>query len=295
MPPVSTLADRIRPLPRTVRPVHHETLDSYLHRLAAANGIPSEDLLAYLGATRTRRDRDLLERLAVASRQPQPSLLSALVELQYLGAGEARDWRFSYPRRWNRHGDALPACRQCMTARGITTQVVVFIPSYQRVCPRHRRWLGQYRQVDVTGAPEIVQAHRQQRRIARRHGADRTSAADHGAAYVIDRWLRRADPEGIHQRWMQRLDRLEVTPNILAFGDARLQAVVYPERTVLTGVLASPYWTEVLAKNRVAGRDALYVEVARRLDIDVGSVRIFGAREPIEQWLEDRIKQRPWD
>jgi hypothetical protein len=290
-PPAAAPADRIRPLPRTVRPVHHETLDSYLGRLAAANGIPSEDLLAYLGATRTRRDRGLLERLAVASRQPQPALLYALVELHHLGTGqEARDWRFSYPRRWNRHGHALPACRQCMAARGITSQVVVFIPFYQRVCPRHRRWLGQYQQVDVTGAAEIVQAHRQQRRIARRHGADRTSAADHGAAYVIDRWLRRSDPEGIHQRWMQRLDRLEVTSNILAFGDARLQAVVYPERTVLTGVLASRYWTDVFARNRVAARDALYVEVARRLDVDVGSVRIFGAREPIEQWLEDRIK-----
>jgi len=288
MPLIPEPARHIRPLPRTLRPVHHETIDSYIARLATANALPAKTLLTYLGATPGRRNQALLQRLATASRQPPASLFHALVEFQYLGTGTPSH-QTAFPRAWNYHGVALPACQPCMATRGITTTVVIFIPSYQRVCRQHCRWLDR-RQIDLVNAPEIVQAHRRHRWIARRHGRRNATNAYGDAAHIVDRWIRRGDPSRLHQRWAHRLTSLAETRRVLDFDDPELLAAIYPETVALSSILSSRHWTSMATSDHAAQRERFYEETARRLDLP--SVRPSDSYDPLFRWSDDlRLKQ----
>src|SRR5262245_5693233 len=100
MPPFLQSPSRIRPLPRTCRPVPYETIDSYVARLAAANAIPARGLQTYLDARPSQRAQALLHRLAAASRQPLASLSRALVEFEYLGTGTGpQHYQTPFPRQ----------------------------------------------------------------------------------------------------------------------------------------------------------------------------------------------------
>jgi hypothetical protein len=270
----------LRPLPRTVRPVHRETIDSYLARLAAANRIPPQGLLRHLQATPSHRDQALPQRLATASGYPEQSLIGALPELQYLRADRV-DPRIYFPRQRNHYGVAHPACQPCMAARGITTPVHIFVGEHQRVCVRHRRWLDQ-RQFDLTTTPEIVHAHQRRRRLARRHRS-RMLVAYADAHHIVQRWLRTPyHLRVLHQRWDQRLTSLGETSNYLDFEDAALQAASYPETIALASVLASPYWVALAASRNTTHELWFYAEVAQRLD--VSTCRPSSSYDPLHRW-----------
>lgn len=168
-----------------------------------------------------------------------------------------------------------------MAARGITTIVVVFVPSYQRVCLQHCRWLDQ-RQIDLVDAPEIIQAHRRRRWIARRQGRRNAANAYGDAAHIVGRWLRRGDPAGLHQRWAHRLTSLGETRQLLEFDDPVLLAATYPETVALSSILASPYWTSMTTSDHTGNRERFYEEAAWRLGIP--SVHPSDSYDPLFRW-----------
>ncbi|MFI5749966.1 hypothetical protein ACIBBE_29495 [Streptomyces sp. NPDC051644] len=159
----------LRPLPHPVAPFANETLDSYHHRLAAANQTefrtmrnPSRWLQCPLNE---------LERLEILSGKPRTTLLWALPELR----GHAPEivpppevFLFS----------TRAACDLCGERSGNNGQSIqVYIRGlHDNVCIRHRRWLScgranVFEQIDLSQAPEIVRAQRLLDRLERRHGA----------------------------------------------------------------------------------------------------------------------------
>jgi hypothetical protein len=243
--------------------------------------------MTYLDASPGRRTQALLPRLAVASQQPPTSLSHALVEFQYLDT-RPRPRQGAFPRRWNEHGAALKACRLCMAARGITTSVEVFVPSYQRVCLRHRRWLDRS-QVDLANAPEVLDAQRQHRWIFRRQGRRNAGYGYGDAEHIVGRWLRRLDHDGLHRRWDDRLTRLGETRRVLEFDDPVLHAATYPETVVLGSILASPFWISMATSNHAVNRDRFYREAARRFGVP--SVHPTDGYDPLFQWSVDLALQ----
>jgi hypothetical protein len=259
--------------------------DRLLARLATANHLPPTALRTYLRAAPGQRTQTLLQRIAAASRQPPASLFHALVELQYLDTSPLT-YRTTFPRAWNGHGVALPACQPCMASRGITATAIVFIPSHHQVCLHRGRWLGQ-RQLDLVNAPEIIQAHRQRRWIARRLGRHNANDGFGVAADIVGRWLRRGDLSALqHNRWEPRLTRLGETRRSLDFDDPMLLAATYPETVALGSILASPYWIAMAASGHAVDRNGFHQETARRLG--VSNLGVLDQWDPLRRWQFDR-------
>lgn len=147
----------LRPLPRPVRAVRHETMASYLHRLAAANRLDTEALRSYVAASHRKRAPIPLNRLAVLSGQQAITLSHAIHE---------------YQPRPSRHGaEERTACESCAAARGIHETVIIRFPFEHLVCRRHKRWVtdtryfGGIHQLQLARYPEILRANRLHRRI----------------------------------------------------------------------------------------------------------------------------------
>lgn len=160
----------LRPLPHTVTPFANETLDSYRRRLAAANQTefrnmrnPSRWLQCPLNE---------LEKLELLSGQPRTTLLWALPALRSYApefASPPPPWPFTLP---TRH-----ACDLCSQRSGNNGHPIdVYIRGlHDNVCIRHSRWLScgrtnAFKQVDLSQAPEVVQAQRLLDRLEHRHG-----------------------------------------------------------------------------------------------------------------------------
>lgn len=159
----------LRPLPHTVTPFANETLNSYRRRLAAANQTefrimrnPSHWLQCPLNE---------LERLELISGQPRTTLLWDLPELRH----HAPD---IVPQPETFIVNHRPACDLCAWRSGSNGQPVhVYIRGFHdNVCIRHQRWLSyghpnDSKQIDLSQAPESVQAQILLDRLERRHGA----------------------------------------------------------------------------------------------------------------------------
>ena len=183
-PPTPIGLQRYRPaqsLPIHLAPLAGETVASYLTRLAAANHIPVTLILALLPSwftARTVTHDDLcgatrvepadLERLAALAGLSTTTLLHALPAF---GFGH-RPHTGRPPMR------ATNACRRCAARHGHTDPIPVHQPAHHRLCSRHQIWLGDTYQVDLTADPEIMHAHRQATRLARRHGVLRLLHAE---------------------------------------------------------------------------------------------------------------------
>jgi hypothetical protein len=166
-------------LPIRVAPIAGQTIASYLEHLAAANHLPTGLLLAHLPPWFTARSithDDLtgaarasaadIESLAALSGLPTATLLHALPAF---GSG---------PHHGRRLFRATHACRRCVLRHGHTEPVPVHLPAHQRLCTRHRIWLGSTTQVDLTVTPEIIPAHRRAARLAHRHTPPRLILAE---------------------------------------------------------------------------------------------------------------------
>ncbi|MGJ5805961.1 hypothetical protein ACSCB1_43830 [Streptomyces europaeiscabiei] len=148
----------LRPLPRSVTPFPNETLDSYRHRLAAANQLP------HFRAVRTPSrwllcQLDELERLELLSGLPRRTLLWAIPELRHYDPDVAPQPSDPY------RGFIRRACDLCSWRSGSSGEpVYVHIRGFHdNVCIRHRRWLAcgkeePGRQIDLEHAPEVVRA-----------------------------------------------------------------------------------------------------------------------------------------
>jgi len=119
-----------QPLPRTCAPLPHETMSSYLYRLASANSMDPETLRTLVAGD---SHKDAWPRPAVLSRlsdRPEHALLHALPELRPATA-ERR-----IPKAW-RTG---PGCKLCNAARGAGRYAQVWRAPDDVLCLRHQRW-----------------------------------------------------------------------------------------------------------------------------------------------------------
>ncbi len=232
-------------LPIAVAPARHETLASYLARLAALHGLHPREVWESVGSPRpgTRGRTVQVDRLAAITGRPAAHLAWALPELR----DPAPDWA-----AW-RH-QPQPGCARC-DGRHDGGPVLRLLPHYRYVCPRHRSWIGppDYGQPSTVlddDLRDVVRAQRRHLRLVHRHGSAATYDAvltgflfcghfwgdePHGPVDAWYQWTRRAHrliPHGSEQR---------------EFSASRLFAAVYPEAVNLAALVASTRWRRYAA------------------------------------------------
>jgi hypothetical protein len=214
-------------LPMRVAPITGETIASYLARLATGNHLPVSLLLAHLPlwfSARSLTHDDLtgsaraseteVEGLAALTRLTRATLLRALPAFgssTHHGRPPVR---------------ATHACRRCAARHGHDEPVPVHLPAHHRVCTKHRLWLGDTVQIDLSAAPQIVHAHRRADRLARRHTGPRLVLAE-----VTERQQIIATRHGKHRTPIERrLTSIISTDRGLALDHPDLiDAATYPE------------------------------------------------------------------
>ena len=248
-----------RRLPAPVPPARHETLASWLHRLAAVHGLNTGDLRAHLGIGRTAPDGGmpaLAARLATVTGYPPGNLARALPELH----APAPDWESL------RHL-AQRACPRC-TARHQGGPVRRLFAHHEYLCARHGYWTGPPDPSHddpprplALHLPELAAAQRVLRRTWRLHGWAVTFDATAAATSICLELRARVVHQPLWTQWERRL-------NLIMPGDYRRSlflAAIFPEVTALAAVLAAPPGADSLLG---AARRALgYAEPPHRHDI----------------------------
>ncbi|MGW4186489.1 Helicase associated domain protein [Streptomyces albidoflavus] len=151
-----------------------------------------------------------------------------------------------------RFGSVVPAagegCRLCTAARtGRTKPARLYLKPHIRICPRHGRWMlgthwidggpADIEQVDLTGLPEMVTAHRRHLDLLR-HRPDAVRAFEVAHAVVVSWWTQQWSEE---EQWPRRALRL--SPPSVDPGWWRLlarDAVTYPETVPSPSPPSSP-------------------------------------------------------
>ena len=232
-------------LPVAVPPARHETVASYLARLASLHGLAPGELWHQVSSPQPgtrRRDVDP-GRLAAITGRPAEHLAWALPELRRPGP----DWQ-----AW-RH-QPQPGCPRC-DARHDGGPVTRLLPHHRYVCTRHRYWIGppDAGQPATPLGPElagIVQAQRRHLRLLRRYGPAATyDAVLTGFLICGHLWTDwPGDWDGPWQRWTRRAEVL-IPPGAESsqFSASRIFAAAYPEAVGLAGLIASPAWRSLAA------------------------------------------------
>jgi hypothetical protein len=247
-----------------VTPLRHETYDSYLARLAAANHV-GPDLLDAL-AGHDEGDPDCLTRLAALSAQSASVLLRAIPELRHhqdINTSDLAD--DGCPTAKPFINDIRPACRCCGAVAGAAPGTVSIWATHDRnVCLRHRLWIGAGvehpdQQIDLRGLPDVVHAQIRHRRLLRHRGRDDVQEAFD----VAEGWWRTilGEPGYGHHR-DARLAHANPTGQAQAALD---HAVDYPEVVAFTALLASPYWRGVLNTRNPSDYQRLHTELCHRV------------------------------
>jgi TniQ len=247
-----------RRLPAPVPPAQHETVASWLHRLAVVHGLHASDLHAYLGIGRSALGRrgGLTFRLAAVTGYPASHLAWALPELRV----PEPDWLSL------RHL-AQRACPRC-TARHQGGSVRRLFAHHEYLCARHGYWIGppdpsrdDPPRPLAAQVPELAAAQRTLGRTRRRHGWAATFDATAAATGICLDLRIRTVHQPLWTRWERRLD-------LLMPGDWRrslFMAAIFPEVAALAAVLAAPPGADHLLS---AARRALgYAEPPHRHDV----------------------------
>nr|WP_251075160.1 DNA-binding protein [Streptomyces sp. ISL-12] len=163
-------------------------------------------------------------------------------------------------------GPVAFGCRLCTARRtGAAVRVVRYVPRWERVCVRHRRWLldadgdQPLEHLDLRHLPEVVAAARRRAGVARR--AVRAGAEPERvfalARAVVARWWEQAYGWERETIWPRRL-------HLVAGGDAggdlerwRIvgrDAVVFPEVVSVADALLDPGMAELVWVDSGAGR-----------------------------------------
>jgi hypothetical protein len=288
---------RPRPLPRRVSPVQDETISSFLHRLALANHIRGDELQAYLVIRRRKRWTPVrlpdvsLRALSVLSGHAPLCLAHALPDIRPQLADQSA-LQVIGRTTVNGPNRTRPACRRCMAAKGITTEVTVWARHDQNVCLRHQLWVGQgvvrpEDQVDVADLPEIARAQTRHRNLIRRHGLGRVRYF-HRAAEKIIKW----SPElpSHTGRWNRRR-HLFIRENAERLPWSYDAAACYPEVVALLSVLTSPHWRRMATSDNPADRQRFYRQTAAN-GITTGQPE---RNRPLNTWIEHHRQDRTPD
>ncbi|WP_280470595.1 TniQ family protein [Nocardia farcinica] len=183
--PVTELRTTSAALPCRVAPLPRELVSSYIHRLADANMLNTEELRVTITGDRRQTAPPRMEVLARLSGFCENTLRHALPELQ---PSALSDW---HTRK------AGPGCTLCGVARGATRPFHIWRRGPEDVlCRRHNRWttgsnvdMRQDReQPNLTHQPEILAAHRLHLRLIRKHGRTNITHAFYTAADILDHW-----------------------------------------------------------------------------------------------------------
>lgn len=254
---------QLRRLPRRIPPVHDETLESYIGRLAARNYLSRADLATHLTPRRQGSRRGVIasESLAAVTGFAEPRLAYALPEIRqrvpYCYAppmiGQVVG---SYPNR--RH----PLCRRCA---GATGPVTIWARCDYNVCVRHQLWVGNgvsqsADQVDLADMPETVQAQVRLQRLIRRRGYPRVRYYFSDAC-AIEHWGSRnpfaLTPRNERMRRLHAREHAEFLP--LSYG----YAAQYPEVVPILSVISSPYWRRMAKSLEITDRFRFYDEILK--------------------------------
>jgi hypothetical protein len=225
---------RLHRLPIAVAPAQHETVASYLARLASLHGLPPRELWEPISVPRpgSQRRDVLTDRLAAVTGHRREHLVRALPELH-----PAPDWLAL------RH-QPQPGCPRC-NARHPGGPVTRLLPHHRYVCTRHRYWIGppdvDQRATALGGLDHLARAQRHHLRLLRLHGAAATyDAVLTGFLLCGHLWAeRREDGVGVHREWTRRAEVLiPVGTETVTFSASRLFAAVYPEAVRLAGLIS---------------------------------------------------------
>lgn len=257
------MSELLRRLPVPVAPARHETLASYLSRLAALHGLkPRElwDAVTTTVSTGAQRDVDA-GRLAAVTGRPATQLAFALPELR----APAPDWI-----AW-RH-QPQPRCPRC-DARHDGGPVQRLLPQHRYVCTRHGYWIGppdtgqQAAALSESAGQDIVTAQHRHSRLVRRHGA--TAAFDAvltGFLFCGHIWEAVHDAGWRHlvERWDDRIAMLMPNGLLREFTASKVFAAVYPEAVDIAELIAAPAW-RAAAAGSVEQQHQFLAAITRRL------------------------------
>ncbi|GFG66364.1 hypothetical protein MKUB_38540 [Mycobacterium kubicae] len=251
-------------LPIPAGPAQHETLASYLDRLAALHTLPARELWDQLSIPRAGSTRRvvLADRLATVTDRPANHLARALPELR----NPAPDWTL-----W-RH-QPQPGCPRC-DARHDGGPVLRLLPHHRYVCTQHHYWIGP----PDAGQPatllgerlaDIVGAQHQHQRLVTRYGGHAVfDAVMTGFLICGHLWAHPQRPNiDAWRHWTRRADLL-IPPGTEphTFTASRLFAAVYPEAVSLAAIIASPVWRQRASGDTNQRREFL-AEACRRVGI----------------------------
>ena len=239
----ATQPTQLRPLPRSARPVHNETLASFLARLGRLNGMPHGYLHRLLRTT----DLAMLDAVAALIDSPRNPLAATLPELR-TGAAATRQ----RSRRPAGFEGTILACQLCTARRTGDVGVSVWANSEHAVCHHHQRWIGSpttptTRQISLATMPEILVANRAHHRILRDRDVDHTRAAFLDAATIVDHWHRRGRLPDVAA--LTRSLYGSAPPAHPASADPEIHAAQYPTIVRLTQLLADPQWVRAATRS----------------------------------------------
>jgi TniQ len=268
-------------LPVAVPPARHETVASYLTRLARLHGLAPGELWHQVSSPQpgTHRREVVPDRLAAITGRPAEHLAWALPELRHPGP----DWQ-----AW-RH-QPQPGCLRCDAGHdgGPVTRL---LPHHRYVCTRHRYWIGppDAGQPATPLGPElasILLAQRRHLRLLRRYGTALTyDAVLTGFLLCGHLWTDQpGDWDGPWQRWTRRAEVL-IPPGAESsqFSAARIFAAAYPEAVALADLIASPAWRSLAAGDPAQQRQ-FTTAIGQRLGQP--GYQPAGTSDPIAHWMK---------
>jgi hypothetical protein len=164
------------PLPFRTAPLAGETIASYLARAAASSSLHPDAITGCLPAWFAARAA-ACDDLASAG-HPQPADIGHLAALTGTSGTVLRRALPALAGGERPPVRATSACRRCAAAAGQRGPVPVHVPAHRRTCRKHRTWLGNAVQIDITGIPEITAASGKASRLAREYGVTRLVLAE---------------------------------------------------------------------------------------------------------------------
>jgi TniQ len=277
-----------RRLPIPLPPAQHETLASYLGRLARVHGLPCAQLWQHLGGmSETGAGRAITSaRLSAVTGHPPDSLTWALPEL--------REPTPHWPALRHLAQHTCPRC----TSRHHNGPVRRLFAHHHYLCLRHGYWIGPPDPVHgstpphlATLFPELGTAQRRHKSIADRRGwLVAFDAVVASTGICLDLRLSAADHD-LWWRWEHRLDQLIPAGTRDAYRRSLFLAGIYPEMIGLAELLAAPH-SQALATHGQQD-DLRHLLTAAGQALGSHARLVDGAAHPIVAWARTRAARPP--
>jgi len=280
-----------RPLPRTVRPVHDETLHSYLGRLAGVNGLNPGYFTDYVRGSKRRSAPIPPDAVITLSGQAVNSMRYAILELC-----TARELAAMNVAGRPRPGSSIAGekCVRCTHARGVYDPVVCWRHSEDVICLVHRRWTTGSGQLDLTAHNDIVLANKRHRQLIRHHGRDAATRAFNQASSIVSEWTERGT---YRSRVNEHMRRFHGSGWRVSRDDPALLASQYLPAVALTSLLVSRDWKALASHSK--DNTTFVAEVRRTVDpgLHLGPISLLALRratrtDPAARAREPRPRSR---